>query len=884
MIEVYIDNEQLEIPNTTSVGINVGIAHIEDPISASGSFSQTIDVPRTTHNEAVFGHTEQILSPDIFNHAEHTVAVYEDGVELIKGKAYFEGATDTHYKLQIVGNEFDWLERIKDKKLNEIDDTPISQFKEYETMTDAERKAVFFALLNHGCWWQEVEDDTIRRKWATYADLIPFVSLHTILQSIFKGYTINAGTISEFLTRLYVTGQWKMADNADVLAEDNEWEISCTGANIIDITANGVTEAVVGTKVTADNHGNEAAYCDVFDTVESDPNNRIQVEEREVMADGEAITHNILSFAPYVPTEDVVEVVTAYRMRLRYTTQYVMRGNTPVFADTIHFGGMPVAQLSFEDGIAFVETNKDGLNQTRFNWNITPAMPALTSLVSPLPDEYKKDFFLKVYEPDLYTEIVQILYYREAYSMDVVVRYETIANSVTTDNYFRAASHIGGGGYSSGAAYNTSARIALKTKYGDIVVVDDYYCAYKVPTYTVEYSTNDQEYLFREYLRPCRNVEAFKYATVILYQFEGEVNTISFDVQLLTPAFNVSTLEAASLAVGFTSSRATELGDAELLVAVGDASLSPKFNGVLPFGLPISLNDVGGETAATDMIKAIMHLFNLRIYTNADTKVVHLLPHNEFYTDNIVDWSNRIDRDKGIEITTIGDDIGNALLLTYQEATPAIEYYNKRHNSPYLSWRTPLLSKRNNKENELQNAAFTAPMTEPTIELFPQSPMGGGSLLNMVDKDTQDTLDNLDYGNIPQVLVQVMKSTEAPTEAIQYVGTTGVLANYLQPDIVVTDQNVNTTISFSDNRGVEGLHKHYDKHVQAWNYGKRIICYCRVLPQEIESLRKADTSVVDFRSKFKLNIDGEDIYCRLESIENYEPQNATHKCTFIYFN
>lgn len=878
MVEVYLDNQQLEIPDTTSVGISVGIASIEDPTSASASFSQTIDVPMTPSNTAVFRHTEQILSPEIFNHAEHTAAVYEDGVELIKGKAYFEGATDTHYKLQIVGNEFDWLERIRDKKLNEIDDAEVSLFQEYAQQTDAERKAVFFALLNHGCWWQEVEDETIRRKWATYADLMPFVSLHTILQSIFKGYTINAGTISEFLTRLYVTGQWKMADNADVLAEDNEWEISCTGANIIDITANGVTEAVVGTKVTTDNHGNEAAYCDVFDTVESDPNNRIQVEEREVMADGEAITHNILSFAP---TEDAV---TAYRMRLRYTTQYVMRGNTPVFADTIHFGGMPVAQVSFEDGIAFVETNKDGLNQTRFNWNITPAMPALTSLVSPLPDEYKKDFFLKVYEPDLYTEIVQILYYREAYSMDVVVRYETIANSVTTDNYFRAASHIGGGGYSSGAAYNTSARIALKTKYGDIVVVDDYYCAYKVPTYTVEYSTNDQEYLFREYLRPCRNVEAFKYATVILYQFEGEVNTISFAVQLLTPAFNVSTFEAASLAVGFTSSQATELGDAELLVAVGDASLSPKFNGVLPFGYPISLNDVGGETTATDMLKAIMHLFNLRIYANSDTKIVHILPYSEFYNSEAVDWRNRIDHDKGIEVTTIGDNIGNALSLTYQEATPAVEYYNKRHNAPYLSWRTPLLSKRDNKEKELQNAVFTAPMTEPTIELFPLSPMGGGSLLNMVEKDTQDTLDNLDYGNIPQVLVQVMQPTEDPTETIQYVGATGLLADYLQPDFVVTEQNAGTTISFSDNKSVEGLHKYYDKQADIWNYGKRITCYCRVLPQEIESLRKAGTSPVDFRSRYLLNIGGEDIYCRLESIENYEPQNATHKCTFIYFN
>lgn len=876
MVEVYLDNERLEVPDTTSVGINVGISHIEDPISASGSYTQTIDVPMTPNNTAVFRHTEQILSPEIFNHTEHTAAVYEDGVELIKGKAYFEGATNTHYKLQIVGNDFGWVERIKDKKLNEIDDAEVSEFQEYSRQTDAERKAVFFALLNHGCWWQEVEDETIRRKWATYADLVPFVGLHTILQSIFKGYTLNTGTISELLTRLYVTGQWKAPENADVLAEENEWEISCTGANIIDITANGVTEAVVGTKVTADNHGNEAAYCNVFDTVETDPNNRIEVDTRDVTADGEGYTHKVLTFAP---SEDAI---TAYRMRLRYTTQYVMRGNTPVFADTIHFGGMPVAQLSFEDGIAFVETNKDGLNKARFNWNITPKLPTLTTLATPLPNEYKKDFYLKVYEPELYTEIVQILYYKAANSTDVVVRYETITDSVTTDNYFKAASHIGGiGDATDNPEYKTSARIALKTKYGDIVVIDDYYCAYKVPTYKVEYrDLNYEGYELIEYLRPCKNVEQFKYTTVVLYQFDGEVNTISFDVQLLTPAFNVSTMESADLSVGFTSSKATELESEELLVAVGDASLSPKFNGVLPFGYPISLNDVGGDVSAADMLKAIMHLFNLRIYTNDDTKVVHILPYSEFYTDKVVDWRNRIDQDKGVEIATIGDNIGNAVVLSYQEATPAVEYYNKRHNAPYLSWRTPLLSKRNNKENELQNAVFTAPMEIDTAEIFPTTQWGG--LLNVVDEETQDTLDNLDYGNIPQVLVQTQSPTADPSDYIQYVGSTGLLAEYLQPEFVITDIEANTNIAFDDRNGVAGLHKYYDKQVDAWNYGKRITCYCHLYPQEIESLRKAGTSDVDFRSRFLLNIGGEDIYCRLESVENYEPQNITHKCTFVY--
>lgn len=875
MVEVYLDNERLEIPDTTSVGINVGISHIEDPISASGSYSQTIDVPMTPNNTAVFRHTEQILSPEIFNHTEHTAAVYEDGVELIKGKAYFEGATDTHYKLQIVGNDFSWVERIKDKKLNEIDNSTVSQFQEYAMQTDAERKAVFFALLNHGCWWQEVEDETIRRKWATYADLVPFVGLHTILQSIFKGYTLNTGTISELLTRLYVTGQWKAPENADVLAADNEWEISCTGANIIDITANGVTEAVVGTKVTADNHGNEAAYCNVFDTVETDPNNRIEVDTRDVTADGEDYTHKVLTFAP---SEDAI---TAYRMRLRYTTQMVAKDNTPIFADTIHFGGMPVAQLGLEDSNALAGgmLNSDTLRSCKYPETLSKLTSGTT-----IPDSEKRYFYLKLSNPELYTAVVQVavsindkgqFYWYDKYIISTNVQSEMLIRGAMNFNYDTDKAFDYNNDH---PEEGVRAAIGLLTNSGEVLIIGD---NERANVRWTPYLANRGS-LARGAVRIRKttpHIQPYSDTVVQIWQI-GDNDTLTFDAQLLTPAFNVSTKESADLSIGFTSSKATELESEELLVAVGDASLSPKFNGVLPFGYPISLNDVGGDVSATDMLKAIMHLFNLRIYTNDDTKVVYILPYSEFYTDKVVDWRNRIDQDKGVEIATIGDNIGNAVVLSYQEATPAVEYYNKRHNAPYLSWRTPLLSKRNNKEYGLENAVFTAPMEIDTAEIFPTTQWGG--LLNMVDKETQDTLDNLDYGNIPQVLVQTQTPTADPSDYIQYVGSTGLLAEYLQPEFVITDIEANTNIAFDDRNGVAGLHQYYDKQVNAWNYGKRIVCYCHLYPQEIESLRKAGTSDVDFRSRFLLNIGGEDIHCRLESVENYEPQNITHKCTFVY--
>lgn len=839
MIEVYLDNEQLEVAEDVSIGLSVSVASIEDPISASASYTQTIDVPRTTHNEAIFGHTEQILSPDIFNHSEHTAAVYEDGVELIKGKAYFEGATDTHYKLQIVGNEFDWLERIKDKKLNEIDSEVVSQFREYETMTEEQRKAVFFGLLDHGCWWQEIEDETIRREWATYADLVPFVGLTAILRSIFKGYTIDTGSVTELLSRLYVTGQWKRPDNADVLAEDNAFELSCNGRNIREVVVNGETNEVVGGKLTDSN----PQWIEVFDTIEQSKGN-IVMEAYEESVGGESITH-------YSPNFEPTEALrTAYKLHLKYTSSMAYRGALGyAFADTVHFGGAPVARLTLNDGVHWLD-GAEALNVGLFRESKITPQPAN---IVPTDDEMT-DFYLELSDPSMYTEVVQISWRGFGYT-EREVKYTTIANITSERTFFRAACY-----FDFAIENRPKAAIGLKTKYGDIVIIGDAEQAWEV----LDFKTIVLK-------KPCTNEDEVREVAVRLLN-NSDVSSVTFDVNLLTMGYDVPEM-GTSLPIGFSCSGGT--GGNEILFNVNEATIEPVFNFSPKLYDDISLNDVGGDIEATETLKAIMQLLNLRIYANSDTKTVHILPYSEFYSNDVVDWSDRIDRDKGVEITTVGDDIGKAFKLTYAEENSVVAEYNQRHKDPYLSWHTPLVNKMNQTEYELQNSAFNPPMSISARRVFPNSE-SEYSILQVAGDDAQDNQTNVDLANIPRTLVMIQTSAE---NNLMYFGNRGLIHYYVQPIFAVTDGA--KSISFS---GEQGLHKYYDKQVDIWNYGKRITCYCRVEPQEVESLRKADTSVVDFRSKFKLKIDGEDIYCRLESIENYEPQNATHKCTFIFFN
>ena len=119
MIEIYLDGVQLEVPQDISIGLNLGIADFADPITASGAYTQTVEIPRTPYNDKAFKFSGEVLSAEMFNHSEHTARIVKDGCELVGGRAFLEGVSQTSYNMQVVGEEIGWVENIRDKKNNQ---------------------------------------------------------------------------------------------------------------------------------------------------------------------------------------------------------------------------------------------------------------------------------------------------------------------------------------------------------------------------------------------------------------------------------------------------------------------------------------------------------------------------------------------------------------------------------------------------------------------------------------------------------------------------------------------------------------------------------------------------------------------------------------------
>ena len=239
MIKVFLDGNELDFAEDTSIALTVSITNVTDVGSTKGAYTRTIKIPATQTNRMRFGFADEVLSADAFNNAEHTARIEQDGIELIEGKAYLDNVeladTEGYFSMQIVGNDFGWIENVRNKKLNELsEEKDFGQFARYSLLTPAQRKCAFFALTDSGCWWQEADSTTrtdgatqMRRNWAVQADLVPFVNIDSVLRKVFTGYTVEYGIGLQWtMERLFMTGAYANQDKTGVLQDDNDFTLT----------------------------------------------------------------------------------------------------------------------------------------------------------------------------------------------------------------------------------------------------------------------------------------------------------------------------------------------------------------------------------------------------------------------------------------------------------------------------------------------------------------------------------------------------------------------------------------------------------------------------------------------------------------------------------
>lgn len=302
-----------------------------------------------------------------------------------------------------------------------------------------------------------------------------------------------------------------------------------------------------------------------------------------------------------------------------------------------------------------------------------------------------------------------------------------------------------------------------------------------------------------------------------------------------------------------------------------------------------------------DIISAVAQMYDLQFYTDPYSKKILIEPYSKIVeSGNVVDLSSRADNSQPTTVAEMGHDISNRMELEYSSGDGYVASWNVANNESLGYWSAEIENKFS--KNSLQREAdvmFTPSLSPTDIMRYAAS----ARVLQVGPRGSYGT--QRDYSedlNFPIKVVRYlgMKDLEAgemwgwPSYGTSYpfvgfyhggdVGYNG-LADVNPASVESTGDDAfdsGFSLCFEDRDKVAGLHMYHDHRVDVYNKSKKITQYIFLEPHEIEQIVLPNSQKKDWRALYKIKVMGEEVLCRLLSIENYNPTKRTStKCVFI---
>ncbi len=334
-------------------------------------------------------------------------------------------------------------------------------------------------------------------------------------------------------------------------------------------------------------------------------------------------------------------------------------------------------------------------------------------------------------------------------------------------------------------------------------------------------------------------------------------------------------------------------------------SASPGMGSTLSTSGMLNLYDV----RQIDFIRAVAHLFNLRFHTDNREKKVFIEPAPQLFTGAVVDWSDRIDGNRPVEIEELGAEAGRTYTLCYRDTDDTVADYNEGNTLKYGRYRANLTNRfaKDRDENRI-NPLFGPSMVVSGVldSALSASFLSVGKREAFVSGD-----DNACLTFEPKIvgyfgLRQLPEGERIALDSQPVLNSCPHVA-FFDRDVPldsdgsaenaapsVFDHTFDHTfrgaaggglpgfsLLFGDWRGVMGLHKYHDEEIRALNAGRRIAAWLRLTPADVEGFVSPNDLCRDFRALYRLRVAGEIILCRLESIAAYDPNTPATRCTFV---
>lgn len=296
-------------------------------------------------------------------------------------------------------------------------------------------------------------------------------------------------------------------------------------------------------------------------------------------------------------------------------------------------------------------------------------------------------------------------------------------------------------------------------------------------------------------------------------------------------------------------------------------SVTPVFSGVASYGSELTFSDVANlDISQADMLEAVAHLFNLRIYSHAPSKMLFIEPYDDFYGHSVVDWRSRQLNESEV-VRECAVDGFERYVLGYQPADGAAAHYTSGEGRELGTWERHV----ENYATKRSTQTLLNPLFHPTASFTGAlSSAPSASLLTVGDRDLAS-----DVGRFKPRIVLYHGIASLP-EGESWPSPSGG-GGY--PMAAFHSEALGATLAFDDRDGCRGLHRYYDTQIAEATTRQTLECDIRLSPAEYAALFDP-TSDVTLRSHFRLEACGANSLFRLDSIEHYDPVNHVAHCIF----
>lgn len=274
-------------------------------------------------------------------------------------------------------------------------------------------------------------------------------------------------------------------------------------------------------------------------------------------------------------------------------------------------------------------------------------------------------------------------------------------------------------------------------------------------------------------------------------------------------------------------------------------------------GATVSLNNYIPDINQLDFFTDLRDLFNWHILTDFDRKIVYIEPRDDFFKGTAIDWTNKLNLDRGVNVGFMGGDISKALTLKYvDDDSDAILKKFKEDNERSFSSKTVDILNVNSKDGEGFKSLKVFSST--SMNTVPDNGFVNTELPTLID-DLENPTFKTSYK--PRILYYEGVVSLTNRQIWKFEGQ--IRRSYPKLTFGDTNKSGAPYMGYDDNQ-IIGLFEKYHKNVY------RTINNSRIVNAEFY-LTAADIEAFDFRNPVFIDLAGDVTYYHVNKIINYNP-------------